>query len=66
MTQKESRIMNLFCDYYDELKDSHLVEGCTGVLDPDELTPILVGIATTFTINKLLEEDKQYEAVQRF
>ena len=58
MTDKEARIMNLFCDCYDELKDSHLVEGCTGILDPNELTPILTGIATVFTINKLLEEDR--------
>ena len=59
MTMKESRIMNLFCDYYDELVDSHLTEGCTGVADPNELNVINAGIATAFTINKLLEEDKQ-------
>lgn len=59
MTQKESRIMNLFCDYYDELKDSHLVEGCTGICDPEELAPVISGIATAFTINKLLEEDRR-------
>ena len=59
MTSKESRIMNLFCDYYDELVDSHLTEGCTGISDPDELIVINAGIATAFTINKLLEEDKQ-------
>lgn len=59
MNSNESRIMNLFCDYYDELVDSHLVEGCTGILDPDELTVIEAAIATIFTIKKLLEEDKQ-------
>lgn len=58
MTQKESRIMNLFCDSYDELKDSHLVEGCTGITDPNELAPVMAGIATVFTINKLLAEDR--------
>jgi hypothetical protein len=59
MNSNESRIMNLFCDYYDELVDSHLVEGCTGILDPDELTVIEAAIAAIFTIKKLLEEDKQ-------
>jgi len=59
MTSKESRIMNMFVDSYDELKDSHLVEGCTGILDPDELNPIIAGIATAFTINKLLEEERR-------
>lgn len=59
MNSNESRIMNLFCDYYDELIDSHLVEGCTGILDPDKLTVIEAAIAAIFTINKLLEEDKQ-------
>lgn len=59
MNQKESRIMNMFCDYYDELTDSHLTEGCTGILDSNELATVNAGIATAFTINKLLEEDKQ-------
>lgn len=59
MDQKESRIMNMFCDYYDELVDSHLTEGCTGIADPNELATVNTGIATVFTINKLLEEDKQ-------
>ena len=59
MTSKESRIMNMFVDSYDELKDSHLVEGCTGISDPDELTAIIAGIATVFTINKLLEEERR-------
>lgn len=57
MNNKESRIMNLFIDYYDELKDSHLIEGCAGVADPGEVNLINVGIATAFTINKLLEEE---------
>lgn len=59
MDQKESRIMNMFCDYYDELVDSHLTEGCTGISDPNELATVNAGIATAFIINKLLEEDKQ-------
>lgn len=49
----------MFVDSYDELKDSHLVEGCTGILDPDELNPIIAGIATALTINKLLEEERR-------
>lgn len=56
---KEARIMNLFIDYYDELKDSHLTEGCAGVADPNEVNTINTGIATALTINKLLEEEKQ-------
>ncbi len=59
MTQKESRIFNLFCDYYDELMDSHLTEGCLGVTDQREVDAVNVGIATALTINKLLEEDKR-------
>ena len=56
MTSADIKIMNIFIDYYDELVDSHLSEGCSGVSDPQELTVINVGIATTLTINKLLEE----------
>lgn len=59
MTSNESRIMNLFYDYYDELVDSHLTEGCTGITDPQEIACVNSGIATVFTINKLLEEDRQ-------
>ena len=59
MTQKESKIMNAFVDYYDELTDSHLTEGCTGISDPAEISVINAGIATVFTINKLLEEERK-------
>lgn len=58
MTERESKIMNAFVDYYDELTDSHLTEGCTGVSDPGEVSVINAGIATALTINKLLEEDR--------
>lgn len=58
MTQKESRIFNSFCDYYDELVDSHLTEGCLAVSDQREIDAINVGIATALTINKLLEEER--------
>lgn len=58
MTQEESRIFNLFCDYYDELLDSHLTEGCLGVTDQSQINTINAGIATVFTINKLLQEVK--------
>ena len=59
MNTNESRIMNVFIDYYDELTDSHLTEGCTGISDPEELSRINAGIATALTIKKLLEEEKQ-------
>lgn len=59
MTQRESRIFNSFCDYYDELVDSHLTEGCLGVTDQREIDAINVGIAIALTINKLLEEDRR-------
>lgn len=56
MNTNESRIMNAFIDYYDELSDSHLTEGCTGISDPEEISVITAGIATALTIKKLLEE----------
>jgi len=61
MTQKDSRIMNIFCDFHDELVDSHLVEGCMGISDPNELSNVITGIATVLTINKLLEEIQRGE-----
>lgn len=37
MTTDDTRIMHIYTDFYDELTDSHLVEGCTGISDPNEL-----------------------------
>lgn len=59
MTQDDTRILNIFCDFHDELVDSHLVEGCMGITDPNELVNVNAGIATALTINKLLEEHTQ-------
>ena len=58
LTDRECRIMNTFVDAYDDLTDSHLVEGCTGISNPEELHVIIAGIAAVFTINKLLEEER--------
>ena len=57
MTTEDARVMNIFIDFYDEITDSHLVEGCTGIADPNELQIVIAGIASTLTINKLLKED---------
>ncbi len=58
MTTEDARVMNIFIDFYDEITDSHLVEGCTGIMDPIELQTVIAGIASTLTINKILKEDK--------
>ena len=63
MTTEDNRIMNIFIDYYDEIASSHLVEGCTGSSDPNEVQIIAAGIAGTLTINKLLKEERHNETV---
>lgn len=57
MTTDDTRIMHIYTDFYDELTNSHLVEGCTGISDPNELQVVIAGIASTLTINKILKED---------
>jgi hypothetical protein len=52
----ETRLFNTFTDYYDQLTDSKLTEGCIGCSDPDEVKMVNVGIATALTINKIMEE----------
>lgn len=53
----KTRIFNAFIDFYDQLTDSHLTEGSTGIGDDNEIKMIDVGIATALTINKILEEE---------
>lgn len=51
----DTRIFNIFTDYYDQLTDSHLTEGSIGCIDPEEIRIVNVGIATALTINKILK-----------
>ena len=57
MDSREYNIMNSFIDYYDELVDSHLVEGSVGTSDSQEITIINAGMATALTIHKILKEE---------
>lgn len=57
MNTNDARIMNIFIDFYDELKDSHLIQGCTDITDPNEVQIVIAGIASTLTINKILKEE---------
>lgn len=52
----ETRILNTFTDYYDQLTNEKYTEGCIGCTDPQEIKVVNVGIATALTINKIIEE----------
>ena len=53
----DTKILNIFTNYYDYLKDGHLVEGCLGITDSEEINTVNAAIAAVYTINKLLKED---------
>lgn len=58
MTQNESKLFHTYIEYYNELINGHLIEGAAGVVDPTEIQSIAAGIATVFTVNKIIKEDK--------
>lgn len=51
----ETRIFNIFTDYYDQLTDSKITEGSIGCTEPEEVRIVNVGIAIALTINKILK-----------
>lgn len=52
---KGGDIINMFSDFYKEIKNAHVIEGMTGVADDQELTSIRVGIAVVLSINEILK-----------
>ena len=63
MTTNEVRAMNIFNDYYDELKDMGRIGEHYLLTDSEEYYSVAAGIATALTINKLLKEDRHNETV---
>lgn len=56
MDDSECKTLNRFIDHYDEMTDSHLVEGCTGSADAMEITVLNVAISAVLTIKDLMED----------
>lgn len=54
----ETRLFNTFIDYFDQLTDSKITEGCIGINHQETIVAVNVGIATALTINKILKEIK--------
>ncbi len=59
----DTRIINLFTDYYDRLTDGRYVEGCMGTSDPQEIMVLNASLASVYTINHLLKEEIKNETV---
>ena len=52
---KGSDIINMFMDFYKEVKHAEIVERNIGGASDDETTAICVGIAATLSVNEILK-----------